>query len=287
MSILIAALTFLALAAAGAGIRDLLQSNYLTERMRRPVRKRKQGLGTEVPWKNNWFRSRERGFNWFGMAGGMLIGAVWKEWLAAFLLGTAGFYLLPIIKQRIEKSLFRRQFRQLFPRAVWAFASAARTTNVADAVGFVAENSEEPVRSVFLYIDTAVKNGLSLSQAFRSGAQNFQLRELEDFAESIRVLTELGGGEQAGELLESSAEEVRFEQRHRLEIKSLFGEMQAMMVAASLVPLLVFGLLALDAGSDYHMVIVRAPGIFVGGIGVLVIGWAAARWIIRSAAQTL
>jgi|GEM_PF-3881464 len=206
---------------------------------------------------------------------------------AAVLLGSLAFVGGPRLYMNSRVAGFKKKFEAQLPRALASFSAAARVMPLKACFRQVAKEFQPPVGTVFSYIAGAVEMDPRAYAAVSKAAEEFDLPVLHDFAESVRALEELGGGEGAAQLLDAVAEEARFKQRHRLEVKGMFGELQYTMLAACGVPVFMFALFALDSGSEYRAAIVEMPWLIALGVVVLLVGWGAARSFISSASRTV
>jgi Flp pilus assembly protein TadB len=206
----------------------------------------------------------------------------------AVIGGIIGFVLGPRVYTRIKRKRFQNKFEAQFARAMSAFAAAAQVMPLGLCFRHVAEEFSSPTKEVFSYIQSGIeKLNYQPHDAIQKASRDFELPILADLAEAIRVLDELGGGEHAIELLDAVAEEARFNQRHKLEVKSTFGEIKYSMIAACVVPVFIFFLFLADKGSDFALAVSQYPWLIVCGFVFLVIGWIFASRLIAKASETI
>jgi Flp pilus assembly protein TadB len=206
--------------------------------------------------------------------------------ITAAVFGILAFFLAPRVFIKIRQVGFEKKFTAQFPQAVASFSAAARVFPLRLCFGSVAKESKPPVQTVFTYIQDAVeKLGTPPHKAITEAAEEFGLPILLDFADTVRTLDELGGGEHAGDLLDAAAEECRFKQRHQMEVTSMFGELRFTMMAATGVPVVVFLLFLSDRNGDYYQMVMKMPWLILLGAIVLIAGWVISESLVSSAKQ--
>lgn len=218
---------------------------------------------------------------------GIAVGLLFQGVLLGVVLGLLSFIGGPRLYVQTKITKFKNKFDMQFPRALASFSAAAKVMPLKMCFRQVAKEHEYPVNVVFSHIAEAVEMEPRAYTAISGAAKEFDLPVLYDFADSVRALEELGGGEGATQLLDAVAEEARFKQRHRLETKGMFGELVYTMLAACGVPIFFLGLFMLDSGSDYRAAIIEMPWLLLAGFAVLIAGWVIARSLISSASRTI
>lgn len=221
---------------------------------------------------------------------GLLIGFAAGYFIQGIELGVAlgGLCLLvlPKVARHCRIRRFQEDFSRDYPQAMTSLAAAARVGTLAGSFAQVAVNYPPPVATVFTYIDIAQRSNLPLGEAVQRAADHYHIPVLNDLAETVRSINEFGAGNNAGALLEMAADETRFEDRHRMQVRNMFGEMRAMMRVTTVIPIAVFGILAIDSSSDYRETLIQNPTLFMAGVGILCIGWIVAHLMIGAAEDT-
>lgn len=211
---------------------------------------------------------------------GMLIEGI----SAALILGVGVFIVSPRLYAALMRRRFCREFELHYPLAVASLAATAEIMNIRSAFRHAASLARPPTDIVFRYIAASLESGTdSPYRAVMDAAREFDLPILEHLGSAVRALDELGGGEEAVQLLEATAEEARFKRNHRMEVKRIFAELQGIMLAATLVPIFMFLVFAADASGEYRAVLMDMPWLFVIGVMVIIFGWVAAKSMIDSA----
>lgn len=233
--------------------------------------------------------SQEKAFRYATLTtGGCLLVGLFLSIGIAFIFAIAGFILGPRIIMQYQKYRMIKQFNVQFPRAVTSFSAAAKVMPLGKCFEHIANEMPSPSKEVFAYISNAInQTNLEVASAVRNAAAQYELPGLNGFAEALQILSEIGGGEEATALLDAVADETRFKKRHELEVKSIFGELQATMLASTIIPILMLLYFMSDPNGIHAQVFKTAPWLIVAGLIVLAIGWFMSRSLIRSAAKTL
>jgi len=233
--------------------------------------------------------SQEKAFRYATLTtGGCLLIGLFLSTGIAFLFAIVGFILGPRIIMQYQKYRMIKQFNVQFPRAVTSFSAAAKLMPLGKCFEHIANEMPSPSKEVFAYISNAInQTNLDVAYAVRNAAAQYELPELNGFAEALQILGEIGGGEEATALLDAVADETRFKKRHELEVKSIFGELQATMLASTIIPVLLLLYFISDSSGIHAHILKTAPWLIVAGFIVLAAGWFVSRSLIRSAAKTL
>lgn len=233
--------------------------------------------------------TQEKAFRYATLTtGGCLIIGLFFSIGIAFIFAIAGFILGPRIIMQYQKRRLIKQFNVQFPRAIASFSAAAKVMPLGKCFEHIAEEMPSPSKEVFAYISTAInQTNLNVAHAVRNAADQYELPELNGFAEALQILSEIGGGEEATALLDAVADETRFKKRHELEVKSIFGELQATMIASTIIPVLLLLYFMSDPSGIHAHILKTAPWLIVAGFVVLAVGWFVSRSLIRSATKTL
>lgn len=219
--------------------------------------------------------------------GGCLLVGLFFSIGIALIFAMAGFVLGPRLIMQYQKYKLVKQFNMQFPRAVASFSAAAKVMPLGKCFEHLANEMPSPSKQVFAYISNAInQTNLDIAHAVRNAAAQYELSELNGFAEALQILSEIGGGEEATALLDAVADETRFKKRHELEVKSIFGELQATMIASTIIPILILLYFASDPNGIHAHIFKTAPCLIAAGFIVLAIGWFISRSLIRSAAKT-
>lgn len=206
----------------------------------------------------------------------------------AIICAASGFVLGPRLYLKFQKRRLIKQFDVQFPRAVSSFSAAAKVMPLASCFEYISKEMPSPSKEVFTYISNAIQfTNIPVAQAVRDASMQFDLPQLIGFAEALQILDEIGGGDEATALLEAVAEETRFKRRHEMEVKSIFGELQATMIASTAIPILMLLYFASDKNGIHAQIFKTAPWLIVCGMVVLAVGWFISRSMINSASKTL
>jgi Flp pilus assembly protein TadB len=200
-----------------------------------------------------------------GLAGGAVV---------ALSLGIVGMVLTPRYIYTFNKEKFKRNFRKGFPRSVNLIVAYSTTGPLAGAFKKASEDLSEPVAGVYRYISDCISSGYSVYAAVKKTGEDYELPELVKFAENIRIVEELGGGEKTREVLESTAEYVRFAERFRLSVEANLSEIKGSAAIANILPLVIFaGLALLVPDSDHRYVLLHDRTLLYFGLGAIGAGW--------------
>ena len=202
---------------------------------------------------------------------------------AALLLGAAGFVLAPRMVGSHHRKKFVEAFRKQFPRGINLVVAYAAAGSLVEAFSRAAADLPWPVCDVFGYIHTCVReSGYTLYGAVKKAAAEYGLEELDKFAESVRIIEEIGAGEKAREVLDMAAEEVRFAERFRIAVEANLAEIKNAALIADLVPIAVFAGFALFIpDSEHRYVLMHDRTLVFLGLLAVAAGWAYASSVVR------
>ncbi len=216
-----------------------------------------------------------------GLAIGILGGPV-----ISLVLGLIGFVIVPRFIYTTTRQKFVTAFRKQFPRAVTTIAAHAAVGSYVDGISSVASEFQEPARSVFAYINQGIKNGDTAYKAVERAIEQFQLPEMKKLSENLRIIEELGGGENARETLESASEHIRFLERYRQQVEANTAEIRTTAVIADLVPVGLFIFMCFMPGSDHLYILLHDRTLIFIGLGAMAAGWLHVRSVLKKYQNT-
>jgi tight adherence protein B len=142
------------------------------------------------------------------------------------LLAAAAAGSLPILTVRWIAQRRLRKFEEQFPEAIDLIARGLRAGHaLTTALGMVAEEAPEPVRSEFRLLYDRQNFGMPLSDAFKSFAERIPLLDARFFATSVLTQRESGGN--LGEVLDNLSALIRerFKLKRHVRAVSAHGRM--------------------------------------------------------------
>jgi len=188
-------------------------------------------------------------------------------------LGAPCFLLAPEIVRRHRRFRFERDFRRQYPGAVTALAACSGVGAFVDGFRHVAFEYSYPVSEVFGYIDKAIENGLPPSRAVEQAMERYGLPVMRELAESFRLISEIGAGEKARDVLESAADQVRFQERYRDQINTGTAEIRASGILACVLPATIFILMSIPGDSPHRYVLIHDRTPVYIALAVIGLGW--------------
>ncbi|GBF35460.1 hypothetical protein DCCM_4589 [Desulfocucumis palustris] len=192
--------------------------------------------------------------------------------LAALVFAGAAFVMVPRIKQLLDMNRRRKRFFKQFPRAVSELAAVAKTGTLLDGFRLVEKEHPAPVADVFGYIAKTVDSGTTAHKAVFDAVEQFGYPGLDRLGEAVRVINELGGGEKAGETLNSAADHIRFLERFRNKVDAAVGGIIYEMLLATGIILLYF-LLTSGPWTEGWENVRKHPMVVLTGLLAIGIGW--------------
>lgn len=167
----------------------------------------------------------------------------------ALLLGVLlGFFMVNFgLNRRVSKR--QRRFLQLMPDALDLMVRGLRSgLPVTESMQSIADEIEDPVRSVFVDITTSVKMGVAFEAALYDAAKKLELNEFNFLAISISLQRETGGN--LAEILQNLSETIRARMMMKLKIRAISSEARASSYIVGALPFVVVTVL-LFASPDY------------------------------------
>lgn len=207
-----------------------------------------------------------------GLMAGVVFG-IFNNEITALVLGLTGFIFGPRMIYGYQRNQFEKSFRKQYPRATTALAACAQVGTYVDGFRHVAEEYQAPVSTVFGYINKAIENGVPAYRAIEQAIERYNLPYMEKLADSYKLISEIGAGEKAKEVLESAADQVRFQDRYEEEITTSTAEIRASGIFACVVPtaLFIFMCLPDDSPQRYVLFQDRTP-LYIAFL-VMGLGW--------------
>jgi len=216
-------------------------------------------------------RQKARQVASIGAGIGLVLGLIVSP-LAGLLAGMAGIVLAPRVFFSVESGKKKAAFFKQFPRAVSELAAVARTSTLLEGFRQVKNEHPAPVSEVFGYIASSIESGTNTYLAVKSAQEQYGLPGLDRLADAVRIITELGGGEKAAEVLSSAAEHVRFQERFAAKVNTaVSGIMTEMAISTGLI--LLFFLITSGPQTENWEAVQRHPVLILIGLGALGAGW--------------
>ncbi|MTI84391.1 MAG: hypothetical protein FH756_10900 [Firmicutes bacterium] len=231
------------------------------------------------------WRQKSLKYALIGGSSGFAIGIL-GGFVISLLLGLIVFAIVPRFIYTTTRDRFVTAFRKQFPRAVTTIAAHAAVGSYVDGISSVASEFQEPARSVFAYINQGIKNGDTAYKAVERAIEQFELPEMKKLSENLRIIEELGGGENARETLESASEHIRFLERYRQQVDANTAEIRTTAVIADLVPVGLFIFMCLMPDSDHRYILLHDRTLIFIGLGAVGAGWLHVRSVLKKYRNT-
>jgi tight adherence protein B len=188
---------------------------------------------------------------------------------------------LPILIVRWAANRRLAKFEEQFPEAIDLIARGLRAGHaLTTALGMVAEEAPEPVRSEFRLLYDRQNFGMPLSDAFKSFAERIPLLDARFFATSVLTQRESGGN--LGEVLDNLAALIRerFRLKRHVRAVSAHGRMTGWVL--SLLPMAIAAILIAIAPGYINIMVTDPLGrmIVVAALVMQVIGMFIMRRIV-------
>ena len=180
---------------------------------------------------------------------------------------------LPILIVRFMAKRRLAKFEEQFPEAIDLIARGLRAGHaLTSALGMVAEEAPEPVRSEFRLLYDRQNFGMPLSDAFKSFAERIPLLDARFFATSVLTQRESGGN--LGEVLDNLSALIRerFRLKRHVRAVSAHGRMTGWILG--FLPMAIAAILAAVAPGYINIMVTDPLGrmIVVAALVMQVIG---------------
>ncbi len=206
----------------------------------------------------------------FGVLG-FIAGLIFNP-AAALFFGLILFVMSPRVKNYMEENRKKSKFFKQFPRAVAELASVARTGTLKEGFEVIKREHPSPVSDVFGFIAEAMTSNMTAYKAVKAASEQYGYPGLDKLADAVRIISELGGGENAAETLSSAAEHIRFLERFRGKIDAAVGGIIYEMLISTGVVILYFFLTS-GPWTEGWQGVVNHPGVVAAGFLALAVGW--------------
>lgn len=191
-------------------------------------------------------------------------------------------YLLPNmgINRRFKKR--QKMFLKLMPDALDLIVRGLRSgLPVTESMQTVAAEVEDPVRSVFLDISSAVKVGKPFEDALHEASAKLELNEFNFFTISIALQRETGGN--LAEILENLSETVRARTMMKLKVLAISSEARASSYIVGGLPFIVSAVLLFMSPNYMDPLIEELSGNIALGVAVFMFSFG--MFVIRKMAS--
>lgn len=213
---------------------------------------------------------------------GIVLGFAINGYLS-IVFGILGVITVPRLFIQFKNEQTKKAFEKQLPRVTTTLAVCTRTGTLYDGFKHIANEFPAPAGTVFQYIVDGVDHGFTAHQAIEKAIAEFNLPDLKELAQTVRVISELGGGENTGEILESAAEHVRFRERYMMQVKANVSEIKYTALLAHIFPLGLFLLLLMDRQGVHWQTLHENPTIYLVGTVIVVICWSITQYMIKQA----
>lgn len=157
-----------------------------------------------------------------------------------FGLGIAAFgVLLPDLVIRLIIEMRRKRYEEKYVRALKSFSSSMKAgLSIQQAIREVMNNQfvAPEIREGFRQIDSDVRVGISIEDAFRTFAEKADNDDARDVASAIAMQSYVGGSE--GKVIESIATNIEDRLMTKKKIRSIFSSTDFMVNAFDVMPFL-------------------------------------------------
>lgn len=203
------------------------------------------------------------------------------------LLAIVGFYA-PEMVLKVYVGRQKKLFEDRYARALQQFASSLRSgLTVQQAVTDICACPyiHESIRSSYRQIETDLRVGISVKNAFLRAAKKLNSVDAMDVAIAISLQHELGGSQ--AKVIEAIARNISSRILLRREIKSLFADTSITIVMMDVVPLCI--IVALVLGSPQYLAPFFASPVmtmlFIGIVAFMLVGSVVIRKVVKKGTE--
>ena len=199
---------------------------------------------------------------------GILLWALLPSKLFASLLALFSIFLPDFIIRIIIENK-KRRYEERYVRALKAFASALKAgMSIQQAIQDVTNNIfiSDDLREAFRQIDSDIRVGISIQDAFKSFAEKADNDDARDVACAITMQSAIGGSE--GKVIESISKNIEDRLMTRKKIRSIFAATDYMVKILDIAPFLIVVLICLGM-PDYVAPILENPLHMLVVLGIL------------------
>ena len=159
------------------------------------------------------------------------------------------------LRSRISRR--ERAFVSLFPDAIELIIRSVKSgLPISEAIGAIAKEIDEPVRSVFRGISESLKIGVNLTDALWLEAGKLGIQEFKFFAISLTIQQETGGN--LSEILQNLSNMIRRREQVKLKVRAMSSEARASAMIIGSLPFIMAGLIYI-VNRDYIMILFTDP----------------------------
>ena len=188
--------------------------------------------------------------------------------LYGVLLAIAGF-LCPELIVRLQASAQRSAFEERYARGLRQLASGLKSgLSIHQAIEDVCHSPfvHDSIRREFSQLNTDLKLGISINDAFDRFADRVRCQDAADVAIAIHLQNKVGGRE--AEVIESVAGNISSRLMLRKEVGSMFAGSRATILALDIIPFVIIVFLMLFAPS-YMQPYFQSSAMFMALIGLI------------------
>lgn len=194
-------------------------------------------------------------------------------WLSVILAAVSVF--IPEIIIRMSKNAQKKHFEERYSRALRQLSSSLRA-------GMTLQQAVEDlcacpfihyeIRKEFKKINSDIKMGISVPEAFDAMADRLPTDDVKDVASAIRMQSLVGGSE--AESIEMISNNISSRLMLRKEIKTLFAGVKMTILGMDIMPMLIVVVLYLMSPTYFEPMLKTFMGkaVFVGCVLIMLIG---------------
>ena len=170
---------------------------------------------------------------------GAITWSVFRNTTIALFCAVGSLAIPDLIRKMFAKKQ-KETFEIRYARALQSLAACLRSNmTIQQAVNDVAENKfiDENIRKGFRQMNSDIAVGMTVQQAFRRFADNTGSKDAGDVASAIAMQMDVGGSE--SKVIENVADNIRSRIMMRKEIKTMFAEVNVLLVTMDVLPVII------------------------------------------------
>lgn len=189
-------------------------------------------------------------------------------------LGILGIFL-PRIILIAQKDKIKKQFEERYARALRQISSSLRAgMSIEQALDDLCKNPfiHDTVKNEFIQINSDVKVGIPITEAFKKSAERLNTTDSKDVAAAIMIQNEVGGNE--AKTIESISNNISNRIMLRKEINTLYAGAKATTLVMSILPfgMLIYMFTSVKDITDYYFEGPLNILILVGIVALMIVG---------------
>ena len=193
-------------------------------------------------------------------------------------------FLAPEVVETVRENKERMKFEERYARSLRQLSASLKAgLSIAQAVTDITESHfiHDSVRSEFVHVDSDLKLGMSVHEAFDRFAKRVKTHDAMDVATAISMQQQVGGNTSL--VVEVIAKDINTRILSRKEIKSLFAGTASTIMMMDIMPMAIIALIAISSPNYFQPFFesIITTIVFWGLIAVTLVGSYIIRKIIR------